>query len=330
MSLLGAAAGSGLAAFGFATVTAAAVALRVASGAAPLRAAHALTVLLAALVLLAYTAPWAARLHEPSKGPALAGLLTGLGLLAAAAAAPPRPGTLARTIAVCGALAAAYALVAGDRIGHRLEAFAQNPNYLGALLAMPFVAAVGRPTSRRPLWLVPAAVCLVAMAETQSRATFIAAVAGTAVALLQGRSRRARAVAAVVVAAAVLVVPAALGAAEHVAAGDRTSAELHDDNVARGRVAEFAVRVAAEHPLRGIGFGLFPPYAAGDPRFGGYMVPHDDYLTLAAEDGLAALAVLLVLLWLGTRGRRTGDATVLRAVVTVYAVSILFATSSAT
>jgi hypothetical protein len=85
---------------------------------------------------------------------------------------------------------------------------------------------------------------------------------------------------------------------------------------AQERVAWFAVRVAAGHPLRGIG-GRFPSYA--DSGFGIHIATHNDYLRLAAETGVQALAVFLVLLWLGVKGPAPGDLAVPRAVTVAYA-----------
>jgi O-antigen ligase len=229
-------------------------------------------------------------------------------------------------IAVAGAVTAGYVLVGGDYAGGRLEGLGFNPNYLGALLALPIVAAVGlMRQDRNPAWLAPSGVCLVAMAETQSRGAFLAAAVGVAIILVQGRPFKLQApvvLAAVVVATAL---PGSLDAVEHIAAGNRQTSDLNSNSEIRRQAAEFATHVALQHPLRGIGYGMFPSYAAKSPRFGVYINTHNDYLRLAAEAGAITLAAFLVLLWLGTTRRRSGDLGVLRAVVLTYAVGLFFA-----
>lgn len=280
----------------------------------------ALAVLLLASFLLPTERP------APASGIDLLGLLGGLVLLAAVTAYPPPPGGLARVTAVAGGLAGAYVLAAGDHAGGRLDGLGLNPNYLGALLVLPLVAAVGltRLTSR-PGWLAPAGVCLAGIAATQSRGAFVAAVAGTAVVLMQGRTLVSKALAAVLTTGVAVALPGLLGAAERLIAGPRPSSQLSSDNSAREHAARFAADVAVTHPFRGIGYGMFPAHAARSPSLGSYIATHDDYLRLAAEAGLMTLAVFLILLWLGLRGRRYGELAVLRAVVVAYAVGLFFA-----
>jgi O-antigen ligase len=117
--------------------------------------------------------------------------------------------------------------------------------------------------------------------------------------------------------------PAALDAAEHVAVGRRHAADLNHDTTVRTQVAWFAVRVAAGHPLRGIGYGAFPSHA--DAEFGLRIATHNDYLRLAAETGIPALAAFLALLWLGLCRPASGDLAVPRAMTAAYAVGLLFA-----
>jgi O-antigen ligase len=215
--------------------------------------------------------------------------------------------------------------MSGDHVDGRLEGFAQNPNFLGALLVLPFVAAVGLAGRRRSAWLVPATVCLAAMVATQSRGAFVSAAAGVAVALLQGRRRGIQA--AIMAAAIALgtVFPGAIDAVEHLAVGDRPAAELTQNSSIREHVAWFAAKVAVAHPLRGIGYGVFPSYAENSPGLGIYIATHNDYLRLAAETGIPAFLVFLMLIWLGMKGPASGEAAVQRAVVAAYAVGMLFA-----
>jgi O-antigen ligase len=92
-------------------------------------------------------------------------------------------------------------------------------------------------------------------------------------------------------------------------------------------VAWFAVRVAAGHPLRGIGYGTFPSHAGAE--FGLHIATHNDYLRLAAETGIPALVAFLGLLWLGLRRPASGDLAVLRAMTAAYAAGLLFANALA-
>jgi hypothetical protein len=302
------------------------VAVQVVAGTRTARPAHLWIALLGLLVILAYVLPAGGPGTSPGRFSDLVGLLAGLGLLAAVTASPPPAGLMARVAAMAGAVAAGWALAAGRREGGRLVGFAQNPNFLGALLALSLVAAAGLAfRHRRPAWLVPAAVCVAAMAATQSRGAFVSATAGVAALLLQGRRRG---IQMAIVACAVVfgtVFPAAIGTVEHVAIGDRPAAELSQNSSVREHVAWYAAKVAAGHPLRGIGYGVFPSYAENSPDLGIYIATHNDYLRLAAETGIPALIVFLVLIWLGMKSPASGEAAVQRAMVAAYAVGMLFA-----
>jgi O-antigen ligase len=288
------------------------------------RRTHLLIGLLALLSLVGFVFPATGSLAEADRLADLLCLLAGLGLATAVTASPPPPAAIARVTAAVGGLAAGAVLILGERMDGRLQGLGLNPNYLGAFLALPFVAAAGLAyRHHRPVWLLPAGACLAGMVGTQSRGAFVAGVAGVAILVMQGRRIRVQVLIAAVAIVAGTVFPAVLGAAERLAVGGREAAELSHDTEVRERVAWFAARVAAEHPLRGIGYGMFPPYA--DSEFGIHMATHNDYLRLAAETGIPALAVFLVLLWLGVKGPAPGDLAVPRAVTGAYAVGLLFA-----
>jgi O-antigen ligase len=248
-------------------------------------------------------------------------------LLAVTIVLPPRSRYLARLIALTGAVAAAYVLLRGDYVDGRLEGLGCNTNYLGTLLALPLVASIGLVRyTRTPRWLVPAAVCFIAMTDTQSRGAFLAAAAGIAFVLIQDRPVRWQLV--IVSVVGVLVTAAFSGnllAIENFGAGGRPVTELSANSSVRLQVAELAIHVAVEHPLRGIGYWMFPMYATQAPGFRDYLQTHNDYLRLAAEAGIPALILFLVLMWLGTRRRLSSDLALLRAVVVTYAVGLLFA-----
>lgn len=248
----------------------------------------------------------------------LGGLLAGLALTAACVAWAPCPRLLTRVIALTGGAAAGLALATGEYAGGRLEALGCNPNYLGLVLAFPVVAAAGLVRyTRSAVWLLPAAVCLVALIDTQSRSATLTVLVGVAAVLVQDRPVRVQAL----LAGAALGVAAAAVYAGGVppigtlGSGDRAAADLSDGNALRVRVAAFAVQVIAEHPLRGVGYLSFPAMAERSPLVGVYLTTHNEYLRLAAEAGVAAAAALLALIWLGARHGRSGELAVLRAIV---------------
>ncbi|MCO5969991.1 O-antigen ligase family protein [Actinoallomurus soli] len=262
----------------------------------------------------------------------LAGLLCGLALTGLLIASRPHPRQVARVIALSGTAAAAYVLVRGQFVHARLAGLGCNPNYLGCLLAAPLVTAVGLTRyTRNPRWLLPAALCGLALLQTHSRSAFLAAAVGVVCAVFLGRSWRAHALLAAGLAAGAGVAAATgmLGRlSRHLAnlgAADRTATDLHASNGQRAQVAELAARVIADHPFRGIGYALFPAYAQRSPGFAVYLGTHDEYLRLAAEAGVPALLVFLVLFGLGVLRRRPGELAMPQAVLLTYVVLLLFA-----
>jgi O-antigen ligase len=312
-------------------VVALVTAVRTVAGFRRLRPAHLWIAALALLLLIAFVFP-AVRLTVDHRSADLITLLAGLGLLAAVTAAPPPARGVAAVTALAGGTAACGLLLAGQRLHGRLEGLTLNPNYLGGLLALPLVAAIGLAwRRRRPLWLVPAAPCLAGMVATQSRGAFAAAAVGTAIVVMQGRRRGLQVLVVSVTVLSAVVFPGTIDAAQHAAVGARGAAELTHNTSVREQVAWFAARVAAEHPLRGIGYDMFPAYAGGSPDLGLYLATHNDYLRLAAEAGVLALVAFLALIWLGLRSPSpdgapdTGDLAVARAMTAAYAVGLLFA-----
>jgi O-antigen ligase len=302
------------------------VAVQLVAGTRRPRPPHVWITLLGLLILLSFFFPATGATPVPNRLSDLISLLAGLGLVAAVAAAPPPPRAVAWVTAVAGAIAAGWMLMLGERADGRLEGFGLNPNYLGAFLALPLVAAFGLALRhRRPVWLLVGAVCLAAMVATQSRGAFVAAAVGLAIAVMQGRRRGVQILVATAGVVVGIVFPGAIDAAEHVAVGGRTAAELSQNTSVREHAAWFAARVAAEHPLRGIGYGTFPSYAESSPKFGIYLATHNDYLRLAAEMGIPALAVFLLLIWLGMKSPASGESAVLRAMTAAYAVGLFFA-----
>lgn len=304
----------------------AAVTAQAATGAMPVRARHLPAFILMGLVLLSYAFP-AVRLFTPvSRLADLTGLLAGLAFLVVATVASPSPYRLAQTICCTGAVMSAILLVSGHYADHRLEGFGMNPNYVGVLGALPFVGAVGLACHRRaPVWLMVAVPCGGVLVATKSRGSMLAAAVGIVVILMTGRSVQSRILVTAAALTTALAIPGCLNAVESVGAGSRSATELSFNNAIREQAAGVAVKVALAHPFRGIGYDMFPPYAAHSPGLGIYMNTHDDFLRLASEAGLPSVAVLIAILWMACRWNGQGDLRVLRAVVVSYTVCLLFA-----
>jgi O-antigen ligase len=301
--------------------------IHVVAGRRPLGPPHLWLAFLGVLLLLAHLFPaFTSGGGSPDHRNDLICLLAGLGATAAVAVSPPAPRAVAGVTAAVGAVAACWLLVAGDRAQGRLEGLGLNPNYLGAYLALPLVAAVGLAWHRRrPIWLVPAAACLAGMVATQSRGAFVAGAVGVGLVLIQGRRRGVQALVLITAITVGTAFPGLVDAAEHVATGGRPATQLTENSSIREHVAWSAAQVALRHPLRGIGYGMFPSYAENSPELGIYIATHNDYLRLAAEAGILSLVAFLMLIWLAMKGRGSGDTAVLRAMTTAYAVGLLFA-----
>jgi hypothetical protein len=314
---------------GVALAAAIAIGMHLAGGTLALRPAHGWIAAFAVTVVLSLMLP---ALHLPTKTYRFsdaAYLLVGLALAGLAITAPPPPGQLAVAVAGSGALVAGYVLYAGHLAGGRLVGLGLNPNYLGSLLVVPLLTGAGLAWSRRQArWLLAAAPCLAALAATKSRGALVAVAAGALLLLISTVRRRHRPwLIALGAVGTVLALLGALSWLDDIALGGRSSAELDRNNSIRAHIALVALRVAAHHPLRGIGYGMFPPYAARNA--GIYLNTHNDYLRLAVEGGLAMLITFTVLLWLALRPPHRGDLGVLRAAVFAYAVSLVFANTLA-
>ncbi|MGV9647044.1 O-antigen ligase family protein [Streptomyces sp. NPDC003554] len=301
------------------------VLLRTAMDGSRLRLRLVLILLLALLVGTSCLLPQASLpVVEPWKECAL--LLVGLGLLAATVLAPPGPRPIGMVVAGSGAGVAAYVLVQGDYASDRLTGLGLNANYLGAVLALSLVTAVGMARFHRLWpWLGPVVVCACALLETRSRGALIMAVAGLACVLLAGRPLRHKVLIGLTILAVLTPLAGTLDSVEDDLMGSRASTELDANTEVRTQAALFALRVALDHPLRGIGYEMFPEYARASPLLGIYINTHNDYLRLAAESGVVACALLMVLLFLGLARRCTAHYAVLQALCVSYAVGLVFA-----
>lgn len=303
-----------------------AVAGHMLTGDVPVRARYLPAFFLMGTLLLSFAFPAVRLLTQDSRLTDLTGLLAGLAFLVAATAVPPSPYRLAQTVCCVGAVLSAALLISGHYADHRLEGFGMNPNYVGVLGALPFVSGVGLACTRRaPLWLLAAAPCGAVLVATKSRGSILAAAVGVICILMSGKSARSRILVAAAAFTGVLLVPGSLAAVESVGAGGRTASELSFNNAIREQAADVAVKVALAHPLRGIGYDMFAPYAAQSPDLGIYINTHDDFLRLACETGLPSLAILIAVLWKVCRWNGPADFQVLRACVVTYATCLLFA-----
>jgi O-antigen ligase len=258
------------------------------------------------------------------------GLLAGLVLLAAVAALPARPRTVAQILVLAGAAAAVQALVAGVAVSSRLSGVGLLANYLGALLAVPVAAGVGLArVERRLLWLVPTAISVAAIVQTHSRGAAIAAAAGAAIALIAGQPRRRQVAGATLAAiAGVIMVLVANPLTDAVVSG-RNAEQLHVNNRVRLDAAQLAIVEAVHHPLNGIGYGEFPKIAAADAHVDLYMNTHNDFLRLAAESGVATLLLFLLVLGAGLFARAGPAFLPLVAGVAAGATNLFFANTLA-
>ncbi|NWF24842.1 O-antigen ligase family protein [Streptomyces sp. PKU-EA00015] len=284
-----------------------------------------LILLIAFAVMWSYLMPQVAQTPDRSWGD-LACLLTGLGVLAASAVVHPSPRSVACCVAGTGACAAGYLLIGGEYVADRLTGLGLNSNYLGAMLALALVAAVGLARLDRSwAWLLPALACALALLETRSRGAFLMAAAGLACVLLVGRPMRQKVVITLTVLAVAMALPGTFDAVEDNLMGKRSSTELTANTEVRMEAALLALRVALDHPIRGIGYGGFPSYAHSPSALSIYINTHNDYLRLAAEAGVVTLALFLALLWLGLCRRHAPDRVVLQSLCAAYAVGLLFA-----
>jgi hypothetical protein len=257
-------------------------------------------------------------------------IVVGLLLLMASVIFPPRPRLLAGMLALTGAGAAAYLLATGAYVHDRLSGVTINPNYLGALLAASLAAAVGLARGHRFGWLLPAALCAVGVVQTHSRGALIAALVGAAVAVTGGRSRRWRLAGLAVAGVAVAILFTVANPAPEVTFGERTAEQLTANTAIRTDAIRVALDLALAHPVRGIGFGLFPYVARADPQLAVFINTHNDYLKLAAECGLLTLVVFVGLLAAGLTGPVRAELVGLRAMVATGAVTLLFVNALST
>jgi tetratricopeptide (TPR) repeat protein len=222
--------------------------------------------------------------------------------------------------------------------GRRAHASLGNPDFFGGYLALIFPLAMGDAIfkAKRP-WL--ALLIGAALVFSQTRAAWLASAAGLAILAWQGRARLGWGrLAALALSLAVL---GALSPHQSDLAKRLGSALDPGTSDASGRIFLYKVtaKIALEHPLLGSGGGNFTdaflqaqgpmlsePGHAAEP----YRMTHDahnDWLQVAAESGLPALALLLLLwglLFKGLWRLKNGQAWALSAALGAFAVDALF------
>lgn len=257
-----------------------------------------------------------------------------IGLSLAAVTISLRPSARAVTVATAltGSATAALVFAVGERSNDgRAVALGLNPNFLGVSLAVATVAtcALVR-ASVGLLWLVPLPLLGGAMLATGSREAFVATAVGVVFVAASRGSRRWRVLFAVVLLLGALVAPQVAASLDPLVGGNRGSAELAANNRIRQQVAGFAVSVAVAHPVTGIGYGLIADEALHSAKVGIYIDSHNDYLRLAAEAGLPALSMFLLLAARALRRPRDADDVAVTGIVITFLVSLPFANALAT
>lgn len=298
---------------------------RIALNGLHLRVDLALIMLTAFAVTASYLLPQEQlSIEQPWKACAL--LLVGLGLLVASILAPPDPRHIVRVVAGSGAGVAVSLIVQGEYAADRLTGLGLNPNYVGAMLALSLL--------RQSVWCGSTAPgcgsCPHWSAQPHSwrrdpEGPFWRPRRGWPVFFSCGRLLRHKVLIALAILVAALVLPGTLDSVENDLTGSRTSTELTANTEVRKQAALLAVRVALDHPFRGIGYGMFPDYARTSSILGIYINTHNDYLRLAAEAGIVALVLFVALLWLGLARRYAADHAILQSLGVAYSVGLLFA-----
>lgn len=219
----------------------------------------------------------------------------GVGIVASSARL--RIEQLLRALALAGALAVPVLLVSGTTTLGRLEGLGNNPNGLGAGLAICVVAAIA---SARRRWFLPMGACAVAVGSlvfaTGSQGSVVAGIAGLVVVLAHTArtSRRSRLLLLTVAVAVVLIGAVIVRDAAGMLPG-RVQAEVTLGRSLRITYAHVAIDTMLDAPALGAGYGHFPLVAASDPRVGYLSSAHSAFLRVGAETGVLGLLLLLAL-----------------------------------
>ncbi len=204
-----------------------------------------------------------------------------------------------------------------DGLTHRPAAFFDDPNYLGTLLSLAILAAVGLSIAARKamhsfLWLMPAALCSWGMIVTLSRTAWLGVMAGiVALVLAAPKDRRKWLIGVLVVLAVAVTVAAPDATVSRVA----SFADIDRDTSIRTRVLmlDSTIDMIRDNWVFGTGLSAYevayPPY-----RHLGALVyilkPHQLPLALWAEMGLPGVFAQLLLVggvvWMVRKRRHRG------------------------
>ena len=239
-----------------------------------------------------------------------------------------------------------FSVFKDDDLARSTGASTVSPNDFAYMMFLPaFVAFAGFLDERRPwrlLWLVASAIIVGGVVMTYSRSAFLAFVVGGVVTLLMlwtklsGKHWGAMAVGLLIGVAAMPAKYTERLASLLVLVDQRqTVQEL--SLVRRANYITVGMRIFEEHPILGAGPGNFAKLHA-DPRYQGIpflynvpRMPHNLYLQVVTETGLAGLALFLAVMWLYLRDCRRAmrRATTLRDVAFPAAVMAALVSSLA-
>ncbi|WP_214325880.1 O-antigen ligase family protein [Nonomuraea sediminis] len=301
-------------------IVTAGVSMRWLSGQFRLCVDHLLIGGLGALVMASYLAPsvvmpsWmnANSLVDSHHFP---GLLVCLLMLAITLAVRPKPAHILQLFVWSSVAVAVFAFSRGLYGGNnRLYTEVYYSTWLGIIEGPAVVVCIGLAYVRRtPLWLAPAAICLACVIASGSRAGMLAAVVGVTFFLMTGRTGFLRVLYMLVLGLGAVMILRYGGSAEDLLAPLRAGSSIDSSDMHRTGLMTSSLQLIAQHPLRGVGYGNLVDMI--DISYGPRTGAHNDYIRLAAENGLPALVLFLVLVFRGVRSRQQGDLGVIRALV---------------
>lgn len=223
-----------------------------------------------------------------------------------------------QVLVVSYALILPYGLRQMLRFGDRFGVGLYEPNYLATILALLIpLAFVFASQERRParhwLWMAAGLVLVLELFLTSSRGGFVGLLAAGMVFVYRRRGLGAAAGIVGLLLAVLLVVPSDLGSrALATIFQDEGAAPAGLEQSNRAHVALFwaALRMIADNPLFGVGPLNFKELSTLYTGLDQGNIAHNSFLEIAAEFGLPALAVFLVLV--GSAVRTLERATHLR------------------
>lgn len=290
------------------------------SGRVHLTAEHIPVATLGALVLAGYLAPpvvvarWTA-VNSLVDSRHFPGLLVCLLMFSLAIVAAPKPAHVLHAFIWSSVAVAVFAFSRGLYGGNnRLYTEVYYSTWLGIIEGPAVVACVGLAYARRTmLWLAPAAICLSCVIASGARTGMLAALVGVMFVLATGRTGLRRLTLLYLCGAVAILVIWYGASVQDLLAPMRDGSSIDSSDVHRAGIMLSSLELIVENPLRGIGYGNLSQLI--DISFGPRTGAHNDYIRLAAENGLPALALFLFVVIRGIWARRHGDLGVVRAVV---------------